>query len=250
MDMRDKRVLITGGSLGIGAAIATDLAKAGANIAINARKLGDETKAVVDEIQSLDRKGIAIAADMSVPDDVERCVQEAAESLGGLDVMVHSAGGPSNGSIEEVTLEQWRYAFAVHVDAAYLLAHYSLPHMKKNSEGAMLFISSAAGIRGCPGAITYGTVKGAIVQFTRALARELGDHNIRVNCLAPGIIRTRFHEAMTPEQQEHNLANRITIHREGTVQDVAEAARTMITNEFITGETLVVDGGMTMQIVR
>ena len=114
----------------------------------------------------------------------------------------------------------------------------------------MLFISSAAGIRGCPGAITYGTVKGAIIQFTRALARELGDLNVRVNCLAPGIIRTRFHETMTAEQQKHNLANRITIHREGTVEDVAHAARTLVTNDFITGETLVIDGGMTMQIVR
>ena len=151
--------------------------------------------------------------------------------------------------IEDVP-EQWRHTFAVHVDAAYYLCRSALPWMKANKEGVILLISSAAGIRGCPGAITYGTVKGAILQFTRALARDLADDNIRVNCLAPGIIRTRFHDAMTDDQQKHNLANRIPLHREGTVGDVAEAARLLVTNEFITGEAIVIDGGMTMQIVR
>ena len=83
-----------------------------------------------------------------------------------------------------------------------------------------------------------------------AMARDLADDNIRVNAVAPGIIRTRFHEAMTPETQTHNLANRIPLHREGTVQDVAEVVHLLATNEFITGETYVIDGGMSMQMVR
>ena len=105
-------------------------------------------------------------------------------------------------------------------------------------------------IRGCPGAIAYGTVKGAVLQFTRMLARDLSDENIRVNCVNPGIIRTRFHEAMSADQQQHNLANRISLHREGTSEDVAEVVRLLITNEFMTGESVTVDGGMSMQIVR
>jgi len=125
-----------------------------------------------------------------------------------------------------------------------------LPWLRKNDEASIVLISSAAAIRGCPGAVAYGTVKGAILQFTRMLARDLADDNIRVNCVSPGIIRTRFHQAMTPEQQKHNLANRIPLHREGTVEDVAEVVRLLVTNEFMTGESVTVDGGMTMQMVR
>ncbi len=250
MKLAGKRVLITGGTKGIGAAIAVDLAAAGADVAINSRSIDADAEAVVGQIQGHGRKAVAIAADMSEPQDVQRCVAEAADALGGIDILVHSAGGPAGGTIDKVTPEHWRSAFAVHVDAAFYLCQAALPLMKQNAEGAILLISSAAGIRGCPGALTYCTVKGAILQFTRALARDVADDNIRVNCLSPGIIRTRFHDAMTEEQKKHNLANRIPLHREGTSEDVAEAAHLLITNEFMTGESIVIDGGMTMQIVR
>ena len=89
-----------------------------------------------------------------------------------------------------------------------------------------------------------------MLQFTRCLARDEADHNIRVNCVAPGIIRTRFHDTMTPEAKAHNLAVRIPLHREGTPEDVAEAVRMLVTNNFITGEVVVVDGGTSMQVCR
>ncbi len=250
MQLAGKRVLISGGTRGIGAAIALDLAAGGADIAINGRQRDAEAEQTLAGIRAHDRRAVMICADMEEASDVERCVQEAGEQLGGLDVIIHSAGGPSPGSLENVTPEQWRQTFAVHVDAAYYLCRAALPWLRRNDEAVILLVSSAAGIRGCPGALAYCTVKGAILQFTRALARDLADDNIRVNCLAPGIIRTRFHERMTEDQKSHNLANRIPLHREGTVADVAAAARLLVTNEFITGESLVIDGGMTMQIVR
>ena len=191
-----------------------------------------------------------ILADMADGGEAERCVDEAVRVLGGLDILVHSAGGPSPGRIEEVTPEQWEHTFAVHVHAAYRLCRRALPVMRQNTEGAIVLVSSVAGIRGCPNAIAYGTVKGAIVQFTRMLARDVADDNIRVNCVAPGIIRTRFHDPMTAEQQAHNLKNRIPLHREGTVNDVAQAVRLLVTNDFITGETVIIDGGTSMQITR
>ncbi|MEM9352324.1 MAG: SDR family NAD(P)-dependent oxidoreductase [Planctomycetota bacterium] len=250
MDLQGKRALITGGTKGIGAAVALDLASGGAQVAVNARNQDESFNALKGQIEKLGQACHFIPGDMAEPEQVERCVAQAAEALGGLDIVIHSAGGPSGGSIENVSTEQWNQTFAVHVDAAFHLCRHALPHLRKNSEGAILLISSAAGIRGCPGAITYGTVKGAVLQFTRALARDVADDNIRVNCVAPGIIRTRFHDAMSAEQQEHNLANRIPLHREGTVEDVAQVVRLLVTNEFMTGETVVVDGGMTMQIVR
>lgn len=250
MDLKDKRVLITGGTKGIGAAVALDFARHGADLVVNSRTKDDDAKAVVDEITSLGRKCIHLEADIADPAQIERLVAQAAEQLGGIDVLFHNAGGPAPGKLEDLQPEDWTRAFDIHVHAAYHLCRHGVPHLRKNKEGVVLLMSSAAGIRGCPGALVYGTVKGAMTQFTRMLARDLADDNIRVNCVAPGIIRTRFHEKMTPEAQKHNLANRIPLHREGTVEDVAKAVNLLATNEFMTGETVVVDGGMTMQIVR
>jgi NAD(P)-dependent dehydrogenase (short-subunit alcohol dehydrogenase family) len=109
-------------------------------------------------------------------------------------------------------------------------------------------ISSSAGVRGVPGAIAYATAKGALPQLARSLARDLADDNIRVNVVAPGVIRTRFHQDMTAERKEHNLKYRIPLHREGTAEQVADAAVFLITNDYITGETVVIDGGLTSRI--
>ena len=250
MNLQGKRALITGGTKGIGAAIAVDLAKGGADIAINGREADEVAQALVADIRSLGRHCVFIAGDMAKQEDAERCIDETGNALGGLDILIHSAGGPSPGKIEDISGEQWSEAFAVHVHAAFHLCRKALPWLRKNNEGSIVFISSAAAIRGCPGTLAYGTVKGAILQFTRMLARDLADDNIRVNCVCPGIIRTRFHEAMTSEQQEHNLENRIPLHREGTVEDVSQVVRMLVTNEFMTGESVTVDGGMSMQMVR
>ena len=250
MKLHGKRALITGATRGIGAAVALDFAQQGARVVVNSRQQDDAAHAIVDQIASGGGDATFIAADISDPAQVASLVEQSATTLGGLDVVFHNAGGPAPGSIEDLTQQQWEDAFAIHVHAAFHLCQHSLPHLRQNPEGVILLMSSAAGIRGCPGALVYGTVKGAMVQFTRMLARDLADDNIRVNCVAPGIIRTRFHEKMTSDQQAHNLANRIPLHREGTVEDVAEVVRLLATNDFMTGETVVVDGGMTMQIVR
>jgi 3-oxoacyl-[acyl-carrier protein] reductase len=250
MNLSGKRALITGGTKGIGAAIAVDLARQGCDVAINARSDDESAAAVKQAVINAGRKCVAIIADVARPDEVERVVREAEAGLGGLDILIHSAGGPSFGTIDECTPDQWKATFDVHVHAAYFLCRRALPIMRKSGEGAIILISSVAGIRGCPSAIAYGTVKGAILHFTRMLARDEADQNIRVNCVAPGIIRTRFHDSMTPEAKAHNLANRIPLHREGTPEQVAEAVRLLVANDFITGELLVVDGGSSMQVCR
>jgi NAD(P)-dependent dehydrogenase (short-subunit alcohol dehydrogenase family) len=140
-------------------------------------------------------------------------------------------------------------AFSVHVHSVYHLCRAAVPHMTKTGEGAVILLGSAAGLRGCLGALAYGVVKGALPQFARALARELADRNIRVNCVSPGIIRTPFQDFLSPEQAANNIENRIPLHREGTPEDVANAILMLVQNEFITGETVVVDGGMSMRIV-
>jgi NAD(P)-dependent dehydrogenase (short-subunit alcohol dehydrogenase family) len=121
--------------------------------------------------------------------------------------------------------------------------------MTKQGEGSVVLMSSAAGLRGCAGAIAYGVAKGALPQFARNLARELADRNIRVNCVSPGIIRTSFQNFLTPEQVKNNIENRIPLHREGKPGDVAALIMTLLENDFVTGENFVIDGGMSMRIV-
>jgi NAD(P)-dependent dehydrogenase (short-subunit alcohol dehydrogenase family) len=250
MKLTDKRVLITGGTKGIGAAIAIDLARQGCDVAINGRHDDAEAADVKRQILAAGRKCVLVLADVASPEETTRVVHEAANALDGIDILVHSAGGPSWNNIDQCEPAQWAATMDIHVNSTYFLCRAALPLMRPNRDGAIILISSVAGIRGVPNAISYATAKGAVLQFTRCLARDVADDNIRVNCVAPGIIRTRFHESMTPEAKAHNLANRIPLHREGTAEDVAQAVRMLITNEFITGETIVIDGGTSMQIGR
>lgn len=250
MNLISKRALITGGTKGIGAAIAIDLARQGCDVAVNGRNDDDFSAHVQQAITGLGRNCVTIVADVARPDEVDRCVREAEDALGGINILVHSAGGSAFGTIDECSPELWKSCFDVHVHAAYYLCRRALPTIRKGGAGAIILISSVAGIRGVPSHIAYGTAKGAILQFTRCLARDEADNNIRVNCIAPGIIRTRFHDSMTPEAKAHNLAVRIPLHREGTPEQVADAVRLLVTNDFITGELLVVDGGLSMQVCR
>jgi 3-oxoacyl-[acyl-carrier protein] reductase/dehydrogenase/reductase SDR family protein 4 len=140
-------------------------------------------------------------------------------------------------------------AFAVHVHSIFHLTRAAAPHLAAQGEGAIILIGSAAGLRGCLGALAYGVVKGALPQFARNLARELAGQRIRVNCVSPGVIRTPFQDFLTAEQVANNINNRIPLHQEGSPADVAKLIISLIENDFITGENVVIDGGMTMRMV-
>jgi NAD(P)-dependent dehydrogenase (short-subunit alcohol dehydrogenase family) len=249
MDLNGKVALVTGGTMGIGAAVCVELARRGADIAAVARNDGPEAEKLRGEIESLGRRYLMIAADLVQPEACSDCVQQTVDQLGRLDVLVHNAGGPSAGRIEDISAEQWLRTIALHINANFFLCQAALPHLKAHSEAAIITVSSTAGIRGVPGAIAYATAKGAIPQFTRALARDLGDDNIRVNCVAPGIVTTRFHDDMPAERRKFNLEHRVPLHREGTPEQVADVVALLVTNDYITGETYVIDGGLTSRIV-
>lgn len=248
MDLRGKVALITGGTMGIGEAIARAIFKQGGSVAITARQGGPHVDALLKEWQSAGAKAIFLSGDMSVPADCEAAVSQTVQQLGRLDVLIHNAGGPAWGKIEEISPDDWHSCMNLHVNALYYLCRAALPEMRKHKEGAILTVASSAAIRGVPGAIVYATAKGALLNFTRCLARDVADDNIRVNSIAPGVIRTRFHASMTEERKQHNLQNRIPLHREGTAEQVADACMTLITNDYITGEVLVIDGGLTSRI--
>ncbi len=248
MILKDKVSLITGGTKGIGAAIATDLAEQGSHIVLIGREAHSEALHLVNQISAMGVRASLILGDMGQLEDCKRVVDEVVKEFGGIDILVHSAGGAVNGGLFELTEEKWLSAFDVHVHAIFHLCRAAIPIMKTRGEGSIMLISSAAGVRGIKTNIAYQVVKGALPQLTRALAYEFADDNIRVNCVAPGIIRTDFHKAMSPEAKRHNLENRIPLHREGTSEQVATLIRELLTNDFITGETVSIDGGMTMRI--
>jgi 3-oxoacyl-[acyl-carrier protein] reductase len=248
MDLKNKVCLVTGGTKGIGAASAIALAEGGALVSIVARSFDEEAKKTRSRIDALGRKCLLISADVAKPADIRRMVEETVKGLGPVDILLHAAGGPVNGGLFDLTAEQWHAAFDVHIHPIFHLARAVIPAMKEKKEGVLLLVSSTAGIRGVRTNVAYQTVKGAIPQLVRALAFEFADWNIRVNGVAPGIIRTAFHAKMPADVKEHNLKNRIPLHREGTPEQVATVVRELITNDYVTGETYTIDGGLTMRI--
>lgn len=247
MDLHNKVCLVTGGSSGIGASTALRLARRGARVMSVSRNGSSRDR----NLNSCDDEGLRIRflkADVGDPEACRKCVEMTMQEFGRLDVLVHSAGGPAPGGLSEVSEESWMRAFAVHVHAVFHLSRAAVPHMAKQGEGAIILLGSAAGLRGCLGALAYGVVKGSLPQFARALARELADRNIRVNCVSPGVIRTPFQSHLTPEQVSINIHNRIPLRREGQPDDVARVIESLIENDFITGENFVIDGGMSMRI--
>ena len=247
MDLRNKVAIITGGTHGIGAETAFALATQGTHIALVARNAGDGT--VSKKIEAMGIPCITVTADLSKEEECMRTVNEVQMHFGRIDIIVHSAGSAAPGSLLNGAREVWYQAFDVHVHAIFHLCRAAVPCMKKNKEGAIVLIASAAGLRGVKNALAYAVVKGAIPQFCRAVAFELSPDNITVNCVSPGVIRTRFQDFLTPEQVKNNINNRIPLQREGTPEDVASVICTLVKNRFITGENIVIDGGMTMRIV-
>ncbi len=249
MDLQGKVCLVTGGTSGIGAATALTLAQKGAHIAIVARKAAQAPESLLSAVKAHGTTLRFLEADVADPAACRSCVGQTIKDFGRLDVLVHSAGGPAPGGFYAVTEESWMNAFAVHVHSIFHLTRAVAPHMAGQGGGAIILVGSAAGLRGCLGAAAYGVVKGALPQFARVLARELADQGIRVNCVSPGVIRTPFHDALSPEQAANNIQNRIPLHKEGKPADVAELITCLVENDFITGENMVIDGGMTMRIV-
>nr|CAD6596163.1 SDR family oxidoreductase [arsenite-oxidising bacterium NT-25]CAD6617433.1 SDR family oxidoreductase [Rhizobium sp. Khangiran2] len=244
-DIKDHVAVVTGGTRGIGLAIARLILQNGGKALINGREETPEAGALRAEFG--DDRVVFLEADVSVPEQAQDLIARAGLAFGRLDMLIHAAGGPAPGKITDLATESWMQAFDIHVHPVFHLFKAAHALLAKNG-GSVLLVSSVAGLRGCPGTVAYQTVKGALIPLARALAFDHGSENIRVNVIAPGIIRTRFHDAMTDTAKAHNIQNRIPLRREGTVEDVATASLELLCNPFITGEVLTIDGGMSMRV--
>ncbi len=242
-NLEGKIALITGGSRGIGAAIAKRLAADGANVAITYTKGADAAAAVVEEIERGGRKAIAIQADATDADAVEAAVERTVATFGRLDVLVNNAGTAIPKSFEETTLEELDRLIDINVRGTFVATQAALKHMKGG--GRIIMIGSAAGERAMvPGLVPYSATKGAVKMFTQGLSREVGSRGITVNNIQPGPIDTDLNPAAGEWAVPQKAAT--ALDRYGHVEEVAALVAFVAGPEssYITGANLTVDGGM------
>ena len=243
-ELAGKRALVTGGSRGIGAAIAIALADKGADVAITYERSADRAADIVRAIESKGRKAVAIQADSADPAAVTRSVDAAADWLGGLDILVNNAGVALYSSIAEVEVETIDTLFDVNVRAPLLAAKAAIPHLASGGRIVTIVSAGAERIVGETGTIYFMT-KSALHSFTRGLARELGPRGVTVNLVQPGSTDTDMNPA---DGQYSDFQRSLSpLGRYGTPEDVAAAVAFLATPaaRHITGAILTVDGGQT-----
>ncbi len=229
---------MTGGSRGIGRAIALELTRAGATVTLSYRSGQDEAEAVAGEAGAK-----AVRADVSDAGEAKRLVEEAGE----LDILVNNAGVTRDGLLARMSDDDWGQVIATNLGGVFHTCRAAARGMMKRRSGAIVNISSIVGLHGNPGQTNYSASKAGIIGFTKALARELGNRGVRANVVAPGYVDTRLTQVIADDMKELMLAN-TPLGRFGTPEDVAGAVRFLCSDDaaFITGEVLLVDGGLGM----
>ena len=236
--LEGKIALVTGGSRGIGRAIALELARAGAEVTLSYRSGKDEAEEVAREAGAR-----AVEADVADPEQAKALVDAA----GDLDILVNNAGVTRDGLIARMSDEDWRVVIETNLSGAFHTCRAAARGMVKRRSGSIVNISSIVGVHGNPGQTNYSASKAGIIGFTKALARELGNRGVRANVVAPGYVDTRLTQVIAEEMKELMLAN-TPLGRFGSPEDIAGAVRFLCSEQasFITGEVLLVDGGLGM----
>jgi NAD(P)-dependent dehydrogenase (short-subunit alcohol dehydrogenase family) len=242
MDLGGRVALITGGRR-IGAAVATELARGGADIALVYRRSRAEAEETADTLRGLGRRVMLVQADLSSPESCQRVVDEAVDALGRLDVLVNMASIYVSKGIDDVTLDDWNAQIAVDLTATWLCARAAVPHMRRLRGGRIINFADWVAKSGRPryaGYLTYYVAKAGVIALTEALALELAGDQILVNAIAPGPI-------VAPDSvsdEEFARVERATpLGRWGGEVEIAKAVVALIDSDFITGETIRVDGG-------
>jgi 3-oxoacyl-[acyl-carrier protein] reductase len=236
--LEGKTALVTGASKGIGRAIASELAEAGATVVLGYRTGQEEAEQLAQELG-----GRAVQADVSSADDARRLVEEA----GDVDILVNNAGVTRDGLLARMSDDDWRTVLDTNLSSVFYTCRAVTRPMMRKRAGSIVNISSVVGVHGNWGQTNYGASKAGIIGFTKSLARELGSRNVRANVVAPGYVKTQLTDVLPEDATKAMLAN-TPLGRLGDPEDVAGAVRFLCSDEasFITGEVLLVDGGLGM----
>lgn len=241
-----KAALVTGSSRGIGRAVALELARRGADVAVNFRSREDLAGTAVDEIKAMGRDSLSVRADVGSREQCISMVGEVAERFGRLDILVNNAGIWKPSVIEEVNEDELRRMLRTNVEGAFYLAGEAVPYMKDAGWGRVVNMSSVIGVTGYQGDSMYAGTKAALIGFTRALAREVARYGITVNAVIPGFIETDMAHQID-DATRSKILKTIPIRRWGNAQEIAEAVVFLCeSGSYVTGQLLTVDGGYTI----
>ena len=246
--LEGRAALVTGGSRGLGAAIARRLAEEGCGVAISCRSESPHALAVVGEIEAAGAQAVLAAGDVGDEAEAASIVERAAEGLGGLDILVNSAGIWLGGRLKEAKREEWQEIWRINVMGTMQVTRAALPYLEAATEAggqaSIIVMSSSVGFKGFPGDTAYATTKAALVGFTRALAKEVARKRITVNAMTPGYINVGVTDEV-PQKGRDMMLERIPLGRPGTADEVAAAVAFLVSEgTYITGHTLDIDGGI------
>ncbi len=253
MRLEAKKAVVTGGASGIGRAVCELFAREGASVMIGDLDAEGGQK-TAQRINDEGGKAEFMATDISREADVQRLIEHAATTFGGIDIVMNNAAAFVFGKIEDVGKADWDKVMGVNVVGPANMVRFALPHLKASDAGAIVNMASVSSFVAAPAFIPYNSSKGALLQLTRSLAMDLGEFGIRVNCVCPGAIYTAAterhleHDGRDREEFMAEEANASFFKRQGTPEEVAYAALFLASDEasFVTGASLVVDGGATV----
>ena len=244
MELKGKNVFITGSTLGIGLAMAHKFASLGSNIVLNGRREIDEV--LVSEFSDYGVQVASISGDVSDSTDAKRMVEEAIEKLGSVDILVNNAGITKDKLMLKLTEEDFEQVLKVNLVGAFNMTQAVLKPMSKARQGAVINVSSVVGLIGNVGQANYAASKAGLIGFTKSVAREVAARNVRVNAIAPGMIESDMTDVLSDKVKEATLAQ-IPMKRFGNTSEVAEVAAFLARQEYLTGQVIAIDGGLTMR---
>ena len=249
MRLKEKTALVTGSSRGVGRAVALGFAKEGANIVVNYTSNEKAANEVVEAIQAMGSKAVAMKADVAQKSDVENLIKTAVETFGRLDILVNNAGFTRPAMMIKMAEEQWDEVVDIHLKGAFLCSQAAALQMKEQNSGKIINVTSVAGLVGTVGQINYSAAKGGVLSMTKSIARELARYNVCANVISLGIVATDMTEKIRSDEKLKEIyMNRILLRRFAEPDDISPAFVFLGSDEsnYITGQLLCVDGGYGM----
>jgi len=244
-NLKEKTALVTGGSRGIGRAVAIELAKLGANVAINFSSNNKAAAEVALEVIALGQKAVTYQADVANSAEVKEMIAAVVADFGSLDILVNNAGITRDGLILQMPEENWDLVLNTNLKGAFNCLQAASRYMIKQRRGVIINVSSIIGLTGNPGQVNYAAAKAGLIGLTKTAAKELAKRNIRVNAVAPGFIVSDM-TAKLPENLKEAVKQNVPLGRLGQPEEVAKLVAFLASDaaSYITGQTVVIDGGL------